>query len=198
MRGTLAPWVARSVQRGTTRTRAAHLAPLRRTHTSSPKKKRTKTVIYRSLSKNALPPQSVAEERSPRCPKEATGKQLPQSYLSFKFSSPAGALNFSDRDQTVILRRVDRSKYEYAGDIYECSRDTCKGGRGDENGTLSNSSCWHVLNYAEEDDKSYEQDDIMGCNDQRKTLCTPGANGPLCGTCECVTFYPHPSVGDRI
>jgi hypothetical protein len=62
---------------------------------------------------------------------------------------------------------VNHDQYSYAGDIYQCSRDTCKGGAG------INLSCWELDKFDEDD----EQCDI-------NTLqCRDGSEGPLCGAC---------------
>ena len=70
---------------------------------------------------------------------------------------------------------VDRSSYAHVSDIYECPRETCKGAK-------SNSSCWK---YA-----AYNQSNPIhtSCN-AAKLLCTEGAYGPLCGSCEVGYVY---------
>ena len=71
-----------------------------------------------------------------------------------------------------------RGGYEFAGAIYECARNTCRGGKF-KNAT-GNASCWHQAAYGDSLDNP---DDDGGCRDAG-LLCTEGANGPLCGTCE--------------
>ena len=73
-------------------------------------------------------------------------------------------------------------RYEYADDLYKCSRDTCKGS--DPSNFTGNASCWHEARFPEEDDATFVTDDANGCNDESRLLCSNGASGPLCGTCD--------------
>jgi hypothetical protein len=69
--------------------------------------------------------------------------------------------------------------------MYPCPRETCKGFHPLGNVT-GNASCWHQSWFPDgiHDSADYQFDDEGGCFDQGKVLCTQGANGPLCGTCE--------------
>jgi hypothetical protein len=84
---------------------------------------------------------------------------------------------------------VDRSSYEYAGTVYACPRDTCKGDSGGVNTARSsvsthvstasagaaNDECWTYGNYSTTGESG-------NCNDA-SLLCKEGSYGPLCGAC---------------
>ena len=79
----------------------------------------------------------------------------------------------------------DRAAWGYTSEVYECVRSTCKGT--EINNATGNQSCWHLMWFPDTDDfddASFTFDDDDGCNDQGKLMCTKGASGPLCGTCE--------------
>jgi hypothetical protein len=78
----------------------------------------------------------------------------------------------------------DRRKYEYTAIIYKCSRETCKGAV--VANSSGNNSCWHQAAFLTENSGT---DDDSGCNDQGQILCSKGANGYLCGTCETGYIY---------
>ena len=81
----------------------------------------------------------------------------------------------------MLGRRSDRSNHKYSATIYECSRSTCKGPS--STNSSGNSSCWHQEEFKRTADQD-EYDDDLGCNDPGRVMCTEGASGPLCGTCE--------------
>jgi hypothetical protein len=66
---------------------------------------------------------------------------------------------------------VDRSSYDYVDRLYSCPRLTCKGGN-------SNGSCWGYAAY-----NTSQSSDADVC-DADALLCTEGAIGPLCGSCD--------------
>jgi hypothetical protein len=91
---------------------------------------------------------------------------------------------------------VDRFSYEYAGTVYSCPRDTCKGGDSSTSGSTRSSGsksttaqrlatnnndnndsnsfsyeCWTYGNYT---------NDHCGAD---SLLCKEGSLGPLCGAC---------------
>mmetsp|Transcript_31113 Transcript_31113/g.40023 ORF Transcript_31113/g.40023 Transcript_31113/m.40023 type:complete len:405 (-) Transcript_31113:1385-2599(-) len=61
---------------------------------------------------------------------------------------------------------IDHSSYDYAGDLYRCTRDTCIGGG-------NHSFCWtlHGFNNTQ-------------CYENSALQCSEGSFGPLCGSCE--------------
>ena len=74
----------------------------------------------------------------------------------------------------------DRREYSDTFTIYQCSRETCKGAL--VTNSSGNQSCWHQAAFVK--GSLSGEDDDSGCNDQGHLLCTTGANGYLCGTCE--------------
>jgi hypothetical protein len=76
---------------------------------------------------------------------------------------------------------VDRSLYKYASDIYLCPRETCKG--------VKNQSdvCWQYSTYESILNGSKELTSKK-CVDA-DLLCTVGAYGPLCGSCDVGYVY---------
>jgi hypothetical protein len=62
---------------------------------------------------------------------------------------------------------IDRTKFRYSGILYECARDTCKGGD-------LNSSCWELSEF---------NHSHATCKDDNAMQCSEGAGGPLCGAC---------------
>ncbi len=80
-----------------------------------------------------------------------------------------------------------RKAYEYTDTVYRCYRDTCTGAN-------SNSSCWSAARFFHEEngdehhasDEEGDDDDEDGENPctASAVLCSEGAAGPLCGTCQ--------------
>jgi hypothetical protein len=94
---------------------------------------------------------------------------------------------------------VDRFSYEYAGTVYSCPRDTCKGGDSSTSGSTRSSSgskstkkaqrlaTSHNDNNDDSNSFSYEcwtygnyTNDHCGAD---SLLCKEGSLGPLCGAC---------------
>jgi serine/threonine protein kinase len=73
----------------------------------------------------------------------------------------------------------DRSKNEYAGFIYRCSRNTCRGAA-KESGELHDEACWIGGGRRLSTSTTCDPDEL---------LCTPGAEGPLCGSCSSGYVY---------
>jgi len=71
---------------------------------------------------------------------------------------------------------VPRSSWDYVGNIYKCPRATC-----DLSKDKQNASCFDQPHYFTDDDAD---DDLVGRCASADVLCTEGAQGPLCGTCE--------------
>jgi hypothetical protein len=67
----------------------------------------------------------------------------------------------------------NRSKDKYAGFIYRCQRNTCKGAA-EESGEVHDEACWIGGGNHSSTSTNCDPDEL---------LCTPGAGGPLCGSC---------------
>jgi hypothetical protein len=71
---------------------------------------------------------------------------------------------------------VHRASWKYVANIYKCPRATC-----DLSKDKQNQTCFDQWHYFIDDDND---DDLHGRCASADVLCTAGAHGPLCGTCE--------------
>jgi hypothetical protein len=71
---------------------------------------------------------------------------------------------------------VPRKSWDYVADVYRCPRATCNLAKGHQN-----ESCFDQWHYFTDDDAD---DDLTGRCASANVLCTAGAYGPLCGSCE--------------
>jgi transposase-like protein len=76
---------------------------------------------------------------------------------------------------------VDRSSYDYVADVYQCPRETCKG-------STPTSKCWRYDAYVNNTSISLDSGGADDCSSSNY-LCSKGAYGPLCGSCDLQYVY---------
>jgi hypothetical protein len=76
---------------------------------------------------------------------------------------------------------VDRSDYKYAGNIFNCARDSCEGGN-------YSTLCWKHQYYGHNNKSLSNHNSINAADDQcdnsDELQCAEGSLGPLCGSCD--------------
>lgn len=128
----------------------------------------------------------------------------PQSGEVLACPSNSRCLGGDEMPRPAVGFWVNRNRLGYAGGIFACSRNTCKGAvdmsvgaaaalsggsrrLSSATGLTANTSCWARAAY---NDSAWQErvPDFHGC-DANLLLCTEGAYGPICGRYFSLLFF---------